>query len=125
MTNDIFRKFAGWISQWAGSPWAFLAAIMIILVWGITGPLFQYSDTWQLTINTGTTIVTFLMVFLIQNTQNRDAKAINLKLDELIRATKEARNEMIDLEEVSDEELELFENQFREMIHHYRKSRNS
>jgi low affinity Fe/Cu permease len=125
MTNDIFRKFASWISHWAGSPWAFLAAIMIILVWGITGPLFQYSDTWQLTINTGTTIVTFLMVFLIQNTQNRDAKAINLKLDELIRATKEARNEMIDLEEVSDEELELFENQFREMIHHYRKSRNS
>jgi low affinity Fe/Cu permease len=88
-----------------GSAWAFAGAIVILIVWGLTGPVFHYSDTWQLIINTGTTIVTFLMVFLIQNTQNRDAKAIQLKLDELIRALKGARNQLVDLENLSDEDL--------------------
>jgi low affinity Fe/Cu permease len=91
---------------------------LIILAWAITGPIFHFSDTWQLVINTGTTIVTFIMVFLIQNTQNRDAIAIHLKLDELIRAVKEARISMIDLEDVSDEELEKLRRQFQELRKH-------
>jgi len=113
--NEAFRKFAASISRWAGSPWAFIIALLVIGGWAISGPLFDYSDTWQLTVNTGTTIVTFLMVFLIQNTQNREAKAINLKLDELIRAVKEARNNMVDLEHATDEELDSLENQFRQI----------
>jgi len=88
VVSDAFRLFAKRSSSMLGSAWAFAAAILIILIWGLTGPMFHYSDTWQLIINTGTTIVTFLMVFLIQNTQNRDAKAVHLKLDELIRALK-------------------------------------
>jgi low affinity Fe/Cu permease len=95
-----------------GSPWAFISAIFIIVVWGLTGPAFHFSDTWQLIINTGTTIVTFLMVFLIQNTQNRDAKAVHLKLDELIRAVQGARNQLVDLEKLSDDELKKLEEQF-------------
>jgi len=95
-----------------GSAWAFIGAIFIIAVWGLTGPAFHFSDTWQLIINTGTTIVTFLMVFLIQNTQNRDAKAMHLKLDELIRAIQGARNRLVDLEKLSDDELKKFEEQF-------------
>jgi len=95
-----------------GSAWTFASAIFIIIIWGLTGPMFRYSDTWQLIINTGTTIVTFLMVFLIQNTQNRDAKAAHLKLDELIRALKGARNELIDLEKLADEDLTSLEKQF-------------
>ena len=113
VVSDAFRIFARRCSAILGSPWAFAAAILIIVVWGITGPTFHYSDTWQLIINTGTTIVTFLMVFLIQNTQNRDAKAMHLKLDEIIRALKKARNEMVDLEELSDQELNKLEQQFR------------
>ena len=96
-----------------GSAWAFACALFIIVVWGLTGPTFHFSDTWQLIINTGTTIVTFLMVFLIQNTQNRDAKAMHLKLDEVIRALKKARNELVDLENLSDEELNKLEEQFK------------
>ena len=115
MISDAFRIFARRCSSVLGSPWAFAAAILIIVVWGVTGPTFHYSDTWQLIINTGTTIVTFLMVFLIQNTQNRDAKAMHLKLDEIIRALKKARNEMVDLEELSDEELNKLEDQFRRL----------
>ena len=115
VVSDAFRIFARKSSGILGSPWAFTIAILIIVVWGITGPTFHYSDTWQLIINTGTTIVTFLMVFLIQNTQNRDAKAMHLKLDELIRALKRARNEMVDLEELSDEELNTLEEQFRQL----------
>ncbi len=103
--NDWFGRFAANASSWLGSRWAFAAATLIILVWATTGPLFHYSDTWQLVINTGTTIVTFLMVFLIQNTQNRDARAINLKLNELIRAIDKARDQMIDIENLSDIEL--------------------
>ena len=111
--SDAFRVFARRSSMVLGSAWVFASAIVIIVIWGITGPAFHYSDTWQLIINTGTTIVTFLMVFLIQNTQNRDAKAMHLKLDEIIRALKSARNEMVDLEELSDEELNKLEDQFR------------
>ena len=95
-----------------GSAWAFASAVLIIVIWGLTGSTFHYSNTWQLIINTGTTIVTFLMVFLIQNTQNRDAKAAHLKLDELIRALKGARNELIDLEKLADEDLTSLEKQF-------------
>ena len=113
VVSDAFRVFARRTSVMLGSAWAFVGALFIILVWALTGPTFHYSDTWQLIINTGTTIVTFLMVFLIQNTQNRDAKAMHLKLDEVIRALKRARNEMVDLEELSDEELNKLEDQFR------------
>ena len=111
--KDAFRIFARRSSVVLGSPWAFSTAILIIVVWAITGPTFHFSDTWQLIINTGTTIVTFLMVFLIQNTQNRDAKAMQLKLDEIIRSLKKARNEMVDLENLSDEELDRLEQQFQ------------
>jgi len=110
--KNLFRKFAQAASQAVGSSWAFILAVLIILVWGATGPMFHYSDTWQLVINTGTTIITFLMVFLIQNTQNRDAKAIHLKLDELIRAVEGARTHLVELEELSDEELERLQKQF-------------
>lgn len=110
--NEFFRKFANKTSAVVGSAWSFLIALVVIVVWGITGPVFRFSDTWQLIINTGTTIVTFLMVFLIQNTQNRDAKAIHLKLDELIRGVKGARTGMVDLEDLSDEELEQLQKEF-------------
>ena len=112
VVSDAFRIFARRSSMVLGSAWAFASAILIIVVWGLTGPTFHYSDTWQLIINTGTTIVTFLMVFLIQNTQNRDAKAAHLKLDEVIRALKGARNELVDLEKLSDEHLTSLEKQF-------------
>src|SRR5205809_3592205 len=112
LVSDAFRVFARRSSMVLGSAWAFASAILIIVIWGLTGPMFHYSDTWQLIINTGTTIVTFLMVFLIQNTQNRDAKAAHLKLDELIRALKGARNELIDLEKLADEDLANLEKQF-------------
>jgi low affinity Fe/Cu permease len=104
--NDKFRHFATRISAIVGSPWAFILAVTVILAWALSGPLFDFSDTWQLVINTSTTVVTFLIVFLIQNTQNRDARAIHLKLDELIRSVKDARNTLIDLENLSDEEIE-------------------
>ena len=103
--KDLFRKTAHWTSDKVGSPLAFAFAVLAILAWGITGPLFGYSDTWQLIINTATTILTFLMVFLIQNTQNRDARAIHLKLDELIRAIDPARDDLIDVEDVTEDEL--------------------
>jgi low affinity Fe/Cu permease len=106
MANDWFARFAAAASTWLGSKWAFSWAVLVIVVWGASGFVFHYSDTWQLVINTGTTIVTFLMVFLIQNTQNRDARAINLKLNELIRALDKARDQMIDIENLSDVELD-------------------
>lgn len=98
-----------------GSAWAFTGAVLVILVWILTGPTFHFSDTWQLIINTATTVITFLMVFLIQNTQNRDAKAVHLKLDEMIRALKGARNQLVDLEDLSDEELKKLEGQFQRL----------
>ena len=113
--SDAFRIFARRSSVLLGSAWAFAGALLVILIWLVTGPTFHFSDTWQLIINTGTTIVTFLMVFLIQNTQNRDAKAMHLKLDEVIRALAKARNEMVDLEDLSDEELNRLEKQFKRL----------
>ena len=110
--NELFRKFANKTSEWTGSSWAFIVAVAIIITWALTGPMFGYSDTWQLVINTGTTIVTFLMVFLIQNTQNRDAKAMHLKLDELLRGVQGARTGMVDLEAASDEELDKIQKEF-------------
>ena len=108
----LFRRFSERTSFLVGTPGAFLLAFAIIIVWATTGPIFHFSDTWQLVINTGTTIVTFLMVFLIQNTQNRDSKAIHLKLDELLYGVKGARNSMIDLEHLSDQELDKLEKEF-------------
>jgi low affinity Fe/Cu permease len=111
-TNDAFGKFAAAASGWLGSKWAFAGAGAIIVIWAVVGPVFHFSDTWQLVINTGTTIVTFLMVFLIQNTQNRDARAINLKLNELIRAIDKARDQMIDIENLSDLELDELQTKY-------------
>src|SRR2546422_10728270 len=108
-----FRIFARQSSIILGSAWAFVGAVVVVLVWVLTGPAFHFSDTWQLVINTATTVITFLMVFLIQNTQNRDAKAMHLKLDEMIRALKDARNELVDLEDLSDEDLKKLEKQFQ------------
>jgi low affinity Fe/Cu permease len=110
-TNDWFGRFAASSSGWLGSKWAFPCAGLVIIIWATTGPLFRFSDSWQLVINTGTTIITFLMVCLVQNTQNRDARAINLKLNELIRAVDKARDQMIDIENLTD--LELDELQMR------------
>jgi low affinity Fe/Cu permease len=113
--REWFRRFAAWTAVAMGSPWAFVAGVVVIIAWAVTGPLFQYSNTWQLVINTGTTIVTFLMVFLIQNSQNRDGKAIQLKLDELIRAVKGARNRLVELENCSDEELAELKAEFEKI----------
>ena len=115
VVRDAFRVFAHNSSTILGSAWAFTIAVLVIIIWGVTGPAFHFSNTWQLIINTGTTIVTFLMVFLIQNTQNRDTKAVHLKLDEIIRAIKGARNELVDLEELSDEDLKKLEEQFQQL----------
>lgn len=112
--KDLFRRMANKISTWTGSAWAFLLALSVVVVWATTGPAFDFSATWQLVINTGTTIVTFLMVFLIQNTQNRDGKAMQLKLDELIRTTS-ARDSFMDLEDMTDEELSALDKEFREL----------
>jgi low affinity Fe/Cu permease len=113
--RELFRKFAQTTSQAVGSSWAFILSFLVIVVWAITGPMFHFSDTWQLVINTGTTIVTFLMVFLIQNTQNRDAKAIHLKLDELLKGVKGARTGLVNLEQLSDAELEGLQKEFERL----------
>jgi len=107
-----FRVCAHWLSQAVGSPIAFLLALSTVGVWAVLGPVFHFSDTWQLVINTGTTIITFLMVFLIQNTQNRDTKALHLKLDELLRGVAGARTSLVDLEDLSDEELDRLQREF-------------
>ena len=104
--NELFRLFSQKVSEAAGKSWAFLLALVAVIVWAVTGPLFHYSETWQLVINTGTTIVTFLMIFLVQNTQNRDSKSVELKLDELIHAQKSAHNKLMGIEDKSDEQLE-------------------
>lgn len=111
--HDIFRKLAHSASEKLGSPWAFGIALGIIALWAISGPFLQFSTTWQLLINTMTTVLTFLMVFIIQNTQNRDARAIHLKLDELIRAIKPARNMLIDIEDMEEEELAILQEEFK------------
>lgn len=124
--NEAFRRFARYTSDLLGSSWAFCAAVGIVVLWALTGPYFHYSDGWQLAINTGTTIVTFLMVFLIQNTQNRDSRSTHLKLDELIKAVRGARNSMIDLDRLSDEEMRELEAQYKRLCErHVDKSKNA
>ncbi|MBP0598129.1 low affinity iron permease family protein [Herbaspirillum sp. LeCh32-8] len=115
---DFFHQFCTACAHVVGTSWTFVLALAVIVLWAVTGPLFDYSDTWQLLINTGTTIVTFLMVFLIQNAQNRDAEATQLKLDELIRAVKGARKSMLDVEDLSDDELTRLKEQFARMGDH-------
>ena len=112
---EFFRCAAQRSADAFGSPWSFALAVAVVVIWAATGPLFGYSDTWQLFINTGTTIVTFLTVFLIQNAQNRDAKAFHLKLDELIHAVRGARNELIDLEHLTDDELDHIQKEFQRL----------
>jgi low affinity Fe/Cu permease len=113
--NERFYKFAAHVAGAVGTPAAFISAFALVFFWAVSGPFFHFSDTWQLVINTSTTIATFLIVFLIQNTQNRDAAAIHLKLDELIRGVKGARNSLIDLENMSDEELTKLREEFRKL----------
>jgi low affinity Fe/Cu permease len=115
MWNEFFRKFSARAANVLGSPWLFVVSALLILIWLISGPFTHFSDTWQLLVNTATTVFTFLAVFLIQNTQNRDAKAVHLKLDELIHAIKGARNKFVDLEDLSDAELEKLQQQFRKL----------
>ncbi|HET9223695.1 MAG TPA: low affinity iron permease family protein [Roseiflexaceae bacterium] len=117
--HEFFRRFAHKTSELVGTPWAFIMAVVVIVVWAVSGPLFGFSDTWQLVINTGTTIVTFLMVFLIQNSQNRDSKAIQIKLDELLRAVDTARTSLVDIEDLSDDELQQLQEEFRSLHERY------
>ena len=116
--SSVFTRFARMVSAISGRPATFAVAVLIILAWGITGPIFGFSDTWQLVINTGTTIVTFLMVFLIQSTQNRDTEALQIKLDELIRSVKGARNEVLDLEELDEEQLDEIRKEYLALADH-------
>jgi low affinity Fe/Cu permease len=118
-SSDWFGKFCSGASAHVGSRWAFAGAVLVIVIWALVGPIYHYSDTWQLIINTGTTIVTFLIVFLIQNTQNRDARAINLKLDELIYAISTAQNQMIDIENLSDQELKVLAQRYEKIRHEF------
>jgi len=113
--SEFFRRFSARCAEALGSPWAFALAALIVVLWATTGPVFHYSDSWQLVINTGTTIITFLMVFILQNTQNRDAKAIQLKLDELLRGVKGARTRLVNLEELSDAELRELQEEFERL----------
>jgi low affinity Fe/Cu permease len=115
LMSRLFTKFANAVAAASGSPFAFIACVTFVMIWALTGPLFGFSDTWQLVINTSTTIVTFLMVFLIQNTQNRDAEAMQVKLDELIRAVDTANNALLDLEELDDEELDATRQQYEQL----------
>jgi low affinity Fe/Cu permease len=110
-----FHVFATMAANWVGTKWAFLVALLVITLWVGSGPYFHYSDTWQLVINTGTTVITFLVVFLIQNTQNRDARAIHLKLDEIIKSIDQAHNEMIDIEHLSDDELQKIADKYQKV----------
>jgi low affinity Fe/Cu permease len=113
--KTFFRSFAQRSAEIVGSPGSFLIGLLAILIWALSGPAFHFSDTWQLVINTGSSIITFLMVFLIQSTQNRDAKVVHLKLDELIRAVTAARTQLVHLENLSDEELEALEKEFQKL----------
>jgi low affinity Fe/Cu permease len=116
--DEMFRKFACRSSEAVGSPISFIIAVIVVIGWAVTGPLYNYSDTWQLVINTGTTIITFLMVFLIQNTQNRDTKLIQIKIDELIRAQHTARNQLLNLEHLTDDELTHLKKEFERLGKH-------
>ena len=111
----LFTRFAKWASRATGRPGVFIGAVLIVVLWAITGPIFHYSDIWQLVINTGTTIITFLMVFLIQNTQNRDTEAMHIKLDELIRAVDAAHDSMMNLEELDEKELDEIRKEYEEL----------
>jgi low affinity Fe/Cu permease len=119
--QKVFTRFARWASHWTGQPIAFLLAAGVILTWILSGPIFGFSDTWQLVINTGTTIITFLMVFLIQNTQNRDTKALQLKLDELIFVIAKANNSLLDLEEMDESELDEIRDRYEKVAAKSRK----
>lgn len=121
MKVSLFTRFAKVTSSFAGKPITFIGAVLIIVVWAVTGPMFGFSDTWQLVINTGTTIITFLMVFLIQNTQNRDTEALQIKLDELIRANNEARNQMLNLEDLDEKELNEIRKEYLQLAEVARK----
>lgn len=114
-SSDTFHRASVKISNKLGSAWAFYVAVLVIVAWGISGPLFDFSNTWQLVINTSTTIITFLMVFVIQNTQNRDGRATQLKLDELIHSSRSARTEFVDIEDVTDAELDELQQQFHDI----------
>ena len=118
---SLFTRFARWTSRATGTPAAFVTACSVVIVWAVTGPLFGFSDTWQLVINTGTTIVTFLMVFAIQASQNRDSEAIQVKLDELIRSIAGAQNSLLDLEELEESEIERLRKKYRELASEARK----
>lgn len=122
MRSHPFGALARWVATVSGRPTAFLLAVFVIFVWLITGPVFGFSDTWQLVINTGTTIITFLMVFLIQNTQNRDSVAVQIKLDELIRSDKDAHNALLDLEELTDEELVIIRDKYEKLAQEAREA---
>ena len=113
--TSAFTHFAKWAARATGRPGAFIGAALIIVLWGLTGPIFDFSDTWQLVINTGTTVITFLMVFLIQNTQNRDTEAMQIKLDELIRSVESAQNTLLDLEELDEDELDRIRAEYEEL----------
>ncbi|MFZ1699269.1 MAG: low affinity iron permease family protein [Pyrinomonadaceae bacterium] len=118
---SLFTRFARMAATVTGKPITFISAVLIIIGWAVVGPIFGFSDTWQLVINTGTTIITFLMVFLIQNTQNRDTEALQIKLDEIIRASRSARNAVLDLEQLDEKELNAIRQEYLDLAEHARK----
>ncbi len=116
--SNALERFSQRVTEWVGTSWAFTVAVAVILAWGITGPLFRFSDTWQLVINTGTTIVTFLMVFLIQRAQNKESRAMQLKLNEIVAALKGASNRLVDVEDLSEEELRTLQKHYQDLAEH-------
>lgn len=120
MEKNFFDRFADWAVYFTGSAWAFLGAVGLVVIWAATGPLFNFSETWQMIINTGTTIITFLMVFLIQKAQNKDSKAIQIKLNELVASSKKASNRIVDIEDLTEDELDQL-HKFYEKLGHERK----
>src|SRR5262245_24516669 len=114
--GQVLESFAHWVTEWTGGSWAFAVALAIVIVWGVTGPLFAYSDTWQLVINTGTTIVTFLMVFLIQRSQNKDSRAVHLKLNEIVAALHGASNRLINVEDLTETEIRLLHEHYQRLV---------